>query len=112
MLTLVALALSESGYEVVQARNGVEALAVVERSRPIDAVLTDVVMPQMSGPDLITNLRRTRPDLPAVCMSGYAEPVVNPGDIGDGVRFIGKPFTPDQLLAVLREALRPATARF
>jgi signal transduction histidine kinase len=105
MLTLVAVTLRESGYEVVQAANGVEALAVAERSGPIDAVLTDVVMPQMSGPDLILRLRRTRPDLPAVCMSGYAEPIVNPGDIGEGVRFIGKPFTPDRLLAVLREAL-------
>jgi CheY-like chemotaxis protein len=111
MRMLLAVTLRESGYEVVQAGDGAEALAAAQGSGPIDAVLTDVVMPQMSGPELITHLRRTRPDLPAVCMSGYAEPVVNPGNIADGVRFIGKPFTMVQLLAAVREALHPATAR-
>jgi len=111
MRMLLAVTLRESGYEVVQAGNGAEALAAAEGSGPIDAVLTDVVMPQMSGPELIAHLRRTRPDLPAVCMSGYAEPVVNPGNIADGVRFIGKPFTMVQLLAAVREVLHPAPAR-
>ncbi len=108
MLELVCKTLAEHGYRVVSARNGVEGFAAAERDGPIDVVVTDVVMPQMSGPELINHLRRTHPDLPAVCMSGYAEPIVNPAEIGAGVLFIGKPFKPDQLLAVLRQALTPA----
>jgi CheY-like chemotaxis protein len=105
MLELVTVTLASHGYRVVSARNGLEALDAAEREASIDVVVTDVVMPQMSGPELIQKLRRTRPTLPAVCMSGYAEPIVNPAEIGEGVRFIGKPFRPEQLLAIVREAL-------
>ena len=111
MLDLVKVTLASHGYRVVAAHNGLEALDAAEGETTIDAVVSDVVMPQMSGPELINKLRRTRPALPAVCMSGYAEPIVNPAEIGEGVRFIGKPFTPDQLLAIVREALTARATR-
>jgi PAS domain S-box-containing protein len=108
MLELVSLALTDQGYQVLRARNGAEAISVAEHADPrLDALITDVVMPQMSGPELISYLRKTKPALPAICMSGYAEPIVNPGDIGEGVRFIGKPFTPDELLTLVRDVLTP-----
>ncbi|MFN2640350.1 MAG: ATP-binding protein [Actinomycetota bacterium] len=107
MLELVSLTLSDKGYRVLAAANGSEAISIAEQSDPpIDLLLTDVVMPQMSGPELISYLHRARPDLPAICMSGYAESISDPGDAGEGVRFIGKPFTPEQLLALVRETLQ------
>ncbi|MFY9585921.1 MAG: ATP-binding protein, partial [Actinomycetota bacterium] len=111
MRELVTVTLAAHGYRVIAAPNGLEALDAAEFETSIDVVVTDVVMPQMSGPELIQKLRRTRPNLPAVCMSGYAEPILNPGEIGEGVRFVGKPFKPDQLLAVVREALTPKATR-
>ncbi len=111
MLDLVTVTLVTHGYRVVAARNGLEALNAAELEASIDAIVSDVVMPMMSGPDLIQKLRRTRPNLPAVCMSGYAEPILNPAEISEGVRFIGKPFKPEQLLAIVREALTPKATR-
>ena len=66
--------LKVSGYAVLEAKDGLDALDVVSRHQgKIDLVLADVVMPRMSGPDLVTRLRTIRPDTRAILMTGYAE---------------------------------------
>jgi CheY-like chemotaxis protein len=98
--------LSRNGFRVLEAKSGDEALLRVVDG-PVDLVLTDVVMPRMSGPELALRLQRARPDLPVVFMSGYSE---RQGDWEDGTVVLSKPFTAETLLAKLHEALHPERA--
>ena len=83
---------------VVEAEDGESALRLIERGQPaIDAVLTDLVMPGIDGFDLITVLGRHRPDLPVVCMSGFASASARQLS----VPFIPKPFSHEVLRATL-----------
>jgi FixJ family two-component response regulator len=69
-------------------------------------VLTDVVMPEMSGMDLVARLHQTRPDLPVLYMSGYPQDVIaHQGLVTSDVRLLEKPFTRSALLAAARAAL-------
>jgi PAS domain S-box-containing protein len=99
--------LRRQGYDVLEACNGVEAMRIAEgRDRRIDLVLTDVVMPEMGGRQLIERLRRIRPELPFLLMSGYTDDaIVRDGLIGAGDRFIEKPFTTTVLAQRVRLAL-------
>ena len=103
---LVCLMLVQNGYRVLEARDGHHALRVCEtHSEPIQLVLTDLVMPHMRGVDLAERLRRTRPDLRILLMSGYAdEPVVQ--RLGrDSMAFLPKPFTSVELVEKVRQVL-------
>jgi|HubBroStandDraft_3_1064219.scaffolds.fasta_scaffold223154_1 two-component system cell cycle sensor histidine kinase/response regulator CckA len=103
---LVCLMLVQNGYGVLEARDGREALRVCEaHPEPIQLVLTDLVMPNMKGVDLAERLRRARPDLRILLMSGYAdEPVVQ--RLGrDSVAFLPKPFTSVELVEKVRQVL-------
>jgi PAS domain S-box-containing protein len=94
--------LRTAGYHVVEASDGEGALAIVARVRP-DALVTDVVMPRLGGPELARRLRETRPDLPVLLVSGYA-----PGAESrfvDRAAFLQKPFTRAKLLDTLRRIL-------
>jgi PAS domain S-box-containing protein len=107
-----AYALGTYGYQVVQAPNGDEALLVCERKR-IDLVLTDVVMPNLSGRELADRLKKRWPGIKVMFMSGYTDDaVVHHGVLEKGAEFIQKPFSPDQLAIKVREVLeapdRPA----
>jgi two-component system, cell cycle sensor histidine kinase and response regulator CckA len=95
------------GYTVLEARNGAEALTVFEAyERDIDLVLTDVVMPEMGGYELVERLRARRPDLRVVFMSGYAErALTSNGSILAGTGYLEKPFTVETLTRRLREVL-------
>jgi CheY-like chemotaxis protein len=102
--------LERSGYTVLEAANGHEALRVLERRRePIALVLTDLVMPEMGGRELARKVRVVSPMSRVVFMSGYTEDavlrqsVMEPGSI-----FLDKPFTFDTLLRKVREALNAA----
>ena len=98
--------LSRNGYGVIEAENGAEAPAVLRNSHDsIDLVLTDVVMPRMSGPELVSTLRSQRPDLPVIFMSAYAgERLSAQGVEVAEHEIIQKPFTSQTLLDKIRSA--------
>jgi hypothetical protein len=98
--------LLRNGYTVVPARAAEEALrACASRERPIDLLLTDVVMPDMPGTELAERALATRPGLRVLYMSGYsASTTIPPGNGKYG--FVPKPFTPEQLLGSVQELLQ------
>ena len=108
--TLVVTMLEEQGYTVLQAGNGLDAIAVAERHRgEIDLLLTDVVMPRLSGPELASKLRGLRPGLEVLFMSGYNDSrLVTCGVEEAKVNLLVKPFTPDQLVRRVSELIGDA----
>lgn len=104
---LAGRVLRRRGYQVVEARDGAEAW-VVFRSDPnaIHLVLSDVVMPELGGRELIERVVSARPGLPAILMSGYTDDVIlRHGAREVGAGFLEKPFTPDGLAERVRAAL-------
>jgi PAS domain S-box-containing protein len=99
--------LERRGFRVLLAANADEARAVFRQDPSIDLVLTDVVMPGTSGPELTQSLVDERPGLRVVYMSGYTtETVVEHGVLQPGIAFLHKPFTPEALGQKIDEALR------
>ncbi len=99
--------LRRRGYTVLDARNGAEAMAHHAASAgSIDLLLTDVVMPHLSGPELARRLVQAQPGLKVLCMSGYTDDsVVRHGVLAASLAYIQKPFTPDALARKVREVL-------
>ena len=106
---VIARMLRNGGFTVLQASCGEEALALSRRGdAPIDLLLTDIAMPEMSGVELADRLERERPDTLILFMTGYArEAVVNEGILGKGREYIGKPFTQEQITTRVRNILSP-----
>ena len=100
-------ALRLRGYDVLEASTGDAALRLASAcSRQINLVLTDVVMPGLDGPALVAALRRSRPSVKALFMSGYAQrAIVSHGLLTTETPFLEKPFTPAQLLRTVRTVL-------
>jgi len=107
---LVQECLEALGYVVLHARGGEEALEVCRRhSGPLHLLVTDVVMPHMSGRDLAANMQRSRPDVRVLYMSGYTDDaVVLHGVLSAEMAFIQKPFTAAGLARKVRDVLDEA----
>ena len=94
------------GYTVLEAQDPEDAVRIGEtHPGPIDLLITDVVMPRVSGPELARRLRARRPALRVLCMSGYPEHADRPAWEAGWNGWLQKPFAPAQLLARIREAL-------
>ena len=103
---LAADVLRRRGYTVLEAGDGAEALRVSERhANRIDLVVSDVVMPGLSGPNLLTKLRAARPQVKVLFMTGYADPGTMAATPDEGAALLEKPFTPRDLAAKVRATL-------
>ena len=93
--TTLAAMVTELGYRVVEAENGVSALPILEQERPIDILLSDVIMPGgMSGLDLAKAARKRRPDIRVLFVSGYDRTVIAPATkYDDSLKLLNKPFS-------------------
>jgi CheY-like chemotaxis protein len=86
------------GYTVVEAQDGAQALAVIERGDAVDLLFTDVVMPGMSGRELADLARAHRPALRVLYTSGYAQDaIVHDGRLDPGVQLLAKPYRREEL---------------
>ena len=105
---LARTVLKMHGFAVLEAANGDEALLICQQyDGPIHLLLTDVVMPRMSGKELAERLARIRPDMPVLYMSGYPDQaIMNHGVVEGDIALIGKPFTPDALVLKGAEVLQ------
>lgn len=109
--TMVCSMLAQQGYRCLEASDGVDALRLLDETpAPVHLVLTDVIMPKMTGAELGRHLVRHRPDLRIVFMSGYCDdPMVRSFERVPLI-FLPKPFTANTLLEKVRQALdRPWT---
>jgi CheY-like chemotaxis protein len=104
---LSARILEKYGYEVVAAETPTAALRIVEANgRRFDLLLTDLIMPELSGIDLAERVRKLVPGIRVLFMSGYADDVVTKnGSLEPGAPFLEKPFTANELAARVRELL-------
>jgi CheY-like chemotaxis protein len=104
---LVLAVLTSFHYRTLQAGSGDEALRIAEGyPGPIHLLLTDVVMPRMTGKQLADRLRAVRPGLKVVYMSGYTADVISrQGVMDSGIEFIKKPFSPEALALKVRSVL-------
>ena len=103
---LLTQVLRMRGYQVLEAADGEQALALFRESAGIQLVLTDVIMPKMGGPELADRLFALRPELPLVFMSGYPDAQLSGTGAFPAVRrFLRKPLTPEALASAVREAL-------
>ena len=98
--------LRRHGYVVLEARHGVDAMRVAERhTDDIQLLVTDVVMPHMSGRELARRLGAVRPHMKALFMSGYTDHALLLDDLAPGTEFMQKPFTPEVFARRVRSLL-------
>ena len=106
VLSLTSANLQELGYSVIESNNPEDALRVLQTSRKIDLLLTDIVMPGMNGRKLADAALAMRPDLRVVFMTGFTKnAVVHNGFVDPGVKLLTKPFTYNELASKIRAAL-------
>jgi len=102
ILTMAEMILTEFGYRVLTAGSGQKALALLSREDTnVDLLITDLVMPAMSGRELVERVRQLLPTAKILCMSGY----VMPSERQTGIGYLQKPFTSRELLAKVKQLL-------
>jgi PAS domain S-box-containing protein len=105
-------ALAKAGYRIWEAGNGAEAIELwAGRIEEIDLVVTDIVMPVMSGLRLVEELRKRRPGIRVICMSGHSEDVINRQHGAAPLDLLQKPFLPGVLVRKVREVLDQTSGR-
>jgi two-component system cell cycle sensor histidine kinase/response regulator CckA len=110
VLRLTRQLLEELGYHVLSAQRAEDALAIAESGARFDALLTDVRLPGMNGPELVRRVVALRGAVPVVFMSGFADEAL-PGPEPTVTWFLPKPFSYADLAATIRAALDAHTAR-
>ncbi len=110
VLELLSASLRNAGYHVLPADSGWNAVETYEKSAgPVSLLLTDVIMPDLTGPVLAERLRARQPDLPVLFISGFHDAeLVQRFVTLKGFRLLSKPFTVSALLRVVEQALSPA----
>ena len=104
LLTMGKTILSAFGYRVLTANSGQKALEILSQHKPpVDLIITDLVMPNMSGRDLIENVRHVAPDTRIIRSSGYVWPMGNEDDSD----YLQKPFTSQELLLKVKQVFSP-----
>jgi len=99
---LVCKVLADARYRVLEAANGQEAIILAAKSlKQVDLLITDVLMPGISGPDLMDKLRAVRPDLQVLFMSGYDRELLSQREQKETFHFLAKPFSPQTLLGAV-----------
>jgi CheY-like chemotaxis protein len=100
--------LSDCGYNIIMTKNGEEALALWEKNKnQVDLLLTDIVLPGISGLKLAQRLLASKPELKVIYMSGYSEDVIaHYGSLDNDISLIQKPFTSMILTKKVREVLK------
>jgi two-component system cell cycle sensor histidine kinase/response regulator CckA len=105
--TVAERALTRHGYNVIAFESGESALEFLAEGEPVDLMISDVVMPTMDGPTTVRAARETRPDLPILFISGYAEEQLRKSIDIPNVSFLAKPFSVQQLAETVRDVLNP-----
>jgi PAS domain S-box-containing protein len=107
VLDVATRILTQDGYRVLAARGGAEALALIGSHRgAIHLLLTDVVMPGLTGKDVAERVSKARPEIRVLYMSGYSESVItSQGAVEKGIRLVSKPFNAQELLEHVRAVL-------
>ncbi len=109
VLSLARTILNHCGYKVHEFDDPLKALDENPKIR-VDLVLTDVVMPNISGPDLVKRIKAEHPSIPCVFMSGYDVHQIRERGIDSGCEYLRKPFTPEALVKKIRLALEEKSA--
>jgi len=106
VLKLISGILSARGYTVLEAGRGAEAVRLARKHKgPVDLAVVDVVMPEMSGPELIREIQPLRPGMGVLYISGHGEEMMGRHGIPGSGAFLPKPFLPEALASKVREAL-------
>jgi two-component system cell cycle sensor histidine kinase/response regulator CckA len=108
--SFIRMLLSSNGYQVLEASTGAEGLEIAERqSNEIDLLLSDMLLPELSGYDLAQKVQELRPQIKILFMTGYVEGEIVQRSISElGARFLDKPFQPAILLTRVEEAINAA----
>jgi two-component system cell cycle sensor histidine kinase/response regulator CckA len=109
LLELLRRLLDSAGYQVLIASDGKKALKIAEHTGNIDLLLSDVVMPEMSGVELAKAIKRQRPEIRIILTSAYPQGMLV---MDSGWHFIPKPFFPQRLLEEVRKALSIPPEKF
>jgi CheY-like chemotaxis protein len=101
------------GYRVLEAASGKEALFICEQNKePIHLLITDVIMPEMGGPELASRVAKLCPETKVLYMSGYTDSaIVHQGELDESAKFIQKPFTAERLARKVREVLDDSVSK-
>ena len=89
--------LEAGGYEVHEASNGLEAIKVVESDRPVDLLVADLNMPELSGDEMVRRIRQIQPDLKVLYLTGFIDRLMNARPLWEGEAFLDKPFSTAEL---------------
>jgi hypothetical protein len=104
--SLVKKILEEFGYKVLEARDGEKAIEqFLKHKNDIHLLLLDVIMPKKNGKEVYDAIREIKPEIKAVFISGYSAEIIDEQAILEGLNFIGKPVSPEELLFKIREVL-------